>query len=251
MDNEHFPHVNADQELYWRDLYFFNYHINHDKMAWFQKTFDLAAVHRYDDHFTFYDADHWQVTTTETGSSSATEAVASSIPCGVLVVTNDDADNDSDELHLPCGWAFQRGHPLMFEVRIKLSDVIESDFYVGFADAVLFGGAATEGFYFTKLDGSASLLFAVLTAGVETTHDTGYAMDDLVWVRLCAHYDGAGNIRAFVIADDGTVLYAGVITDGFTVGQTLLFGFGLRNGEAASKALFIDYVKVAQKLYVG
>jgi hypothetical protein len=252
MDSEHFPHKQVLQELYWRDLYFFNYHINHDKMAWFYESFEPAAVHRHEDHFTFWDPDHYQLATVELGSGSATEMVTPDIPCGVLAIVNAAADGDYDEVFTQCTWAFAKGHPLFFEMRVGLDDGEECDAYVGFLDAPLYSGQPREGFYFRKDDGDRNVDFVVMTGGVATVVDTILNCEDRTWARLCAHWDGDRTIRWFAIDDtSGLILFSGEVTAGFTAGQLLYFAWGVRNGEAAAKSMYVDYIKIAQKLYVA
>ena len=60
------------------------------------------APHKYHAYFNDFDtylASDWTITTTESGSSSASEAVTSQAG-GALLITNDDADNDLDFLQL-------------------------------------------------------------------------------------------------------------------------------------------------------
>jgi hypothetical protein len=251
MDNEHFPHTLCLQELYWRDLYFFNYHINHDKMAWFYESFDPAEAHRLEDHFSFWDPDHWTVTTTEE-SGAASEAITPYIGSGVLLVVNGMADDDSDEISTQCTWPFVKSIPLFFEIRAKLSDSLLTTTYVGMVDGLLFGGYTLDGFYFYKPDTGRDVYFVVVHGGVAETIDTGVDCQDVAWVRLCAHYDGDRTIRWFIVGDDsGLILASGQVALAYSPLDLLYFVFGIQNGEAESKALYVDYIKVVGKVYTG
>jgi hypothetical protein len=240
------------QELYWRDLYFFNYHVNHDKMAWFYESFEPAAVHRHEDHFTFWDPDHYNVQTTEE-SGTATEAISPYICCGVLAIENGLADDDSDEIVTQSPWCWVKSIPLFFEIRCKLLDADDCDACAGFSDNLILGKTPpTEGFYFFKPDGYTDVLFIVIQGGVTQTIDTGLNAEDFGWVRLCAHYDGDRTVRWFVVDDvTGLILYRGDVSIAFPA-HLLFFEFGIRNGSPNDpEMMFIDYIKIAQKLYTG
>ena len=74
------------------DIEFLNYHINHDKWAWYRLS-DITEAHRFEEDFDIYDTGHWTITCTEDGSGSATDALTDLVN-GVLLITTDDADND-------------------------------------------------------------------------------------------------------------------------------------------------------------
>lgn len=257
MDNEHFPHTGVGDlhpELYWRDLEFFNYHINHDKMAWFYRSFDPSEAHRHEDHFTYWDADHYIVSSVGTGDID----VMPYWPCGALWVETDVNDLDREEITTPCTWAFITGYPLFFEIRAFLTMDLLGDFYAGYMEAPLWAGSPDEGFYFYKPDGTSRLYFVVETNDVQTMVDTGIDVETYFWffgywLRLCAHWDGAGNIRWFVVNDyDRTIIASGVVTAGFEVGWLFYFSFGLMNGDQGEEnIMLVDYIKLAQKHYPG
>ena len=58
---------------------------------------DPTKYHLFHEDFDKYTAADWVITTTEAGSGAATEALAAG-DGGLLVITNDDADNDADFL---------------------------------------------------------------------------------------------------------------------------------------------------------
>lgn len=252
MDNEHFPHAEVtEKEKYFRDIYFLNYHINHDKWDWF-KFLDIVDAHRYLDDFDVYDTDDWTVTTTEAGGGNATEALTDLVN-GVLLITNDAADNDCDELSLKAeSYQLKVGYPLYFEIRAKASDVLQSDIVAGLVDGVsYFGGQSLSGVWFLKKDGDPALYGVVSHAGVETETDLDVDGEDLTWIRLGFHYDGAGTVRFFVIQDGDpaqTVLSVHEVTTNLpNYAHDLRVLFGIRNGEAVAKALYVDYIKCVQR----
>ena len=84
-----------------------------------------------------YAAGDWVITTTEAGAGDATEAVGN-LAGGVLVVTNDAADDDKDFFQWAGGkgavaetFKFVSEKKLQFAFRGKLSDATQSDFFAG------------------------------------------------------------------------------------------------------------------------
>lgn len=262
MDNEHFPHVpavggGATKELYGRDIDFINYHINHDKWAILLQDFDIVNAHRLCLDFDNYAAGEWVITTTEDGSSSATEACIDFVN-GVLLVANDNAADDSDELV----WAFRtfciaKSFPLYFEIRCKVSDASAMEAWAGLIDYTggYFGGSVLNGAYF-YWDGS-TLYACVASAGVVVSEAlTGDPVGDLTWVRLGIHWDGDTTVRFFVFNDTvppQPCLAQHYATAGFPIPDTILLapGFGIKNIDAVAEAIWIDYIKCVQRRCVG
>ena len=98
---------------------------------------DPIKYHVYHEDFDKYTASDWVITTTEGGSGNASEALGSG-DGGLLVVTNDDADNDSDEFQWAGGsggviesFKYEAAKGLYFKTRFKVSDATQSDFAVG------------------------------------------------------------------------------------------------------------------------
>jgi len=255
MDCEHFPHVDvgANQpELYHRDMFFVNYHINHDKWNLLRQ-FDIIDSHRFTADFDCDElSDCWAITTTEAGSGTAAE-VCNDDPNGVLVITNANADNDLDEFTQDCEtWKLVNGYPLYAEIRLKISDGLNSDFWFGLitGTAGIYAGLPNDYAIFKKDDDDRNLDFANAVDGAGNDADTGIDIANDTWYRLGIHWDGAGNLRYFVFADGDapqTCLATGVITTSIVQDEELAIGFGIRNGEALAKILYVDYIKCVQK----
>jgi len=248
MNNEQFPHAIGagaqHPELFIRDIFFLNYHINHDKWDWF-RYYELADAHRFEEDFFRYNAADWTITTTEAGGGAATEALIDFVN-GVLLVTNDAADNDCDELvNSVETFAIIRGYPLYFEFRSKVSDGLESNFWAGIIDQnSYFAGQSVNGIYFLKPDDENNLYFGTSVLGTEVLVDTGIDVSDLDWGRVGFHWDGAGTVRWFVMDDTQLVVAAGYVTTNIPEGYgTFNPGFGIRNGEAVAKLMYVDYIK--------
>ena len=118
---------------------------------------DPIKYHVYHEDFDKYTASDWVITTTEAGGGDATEALGDG-DGGLLVVTNDAADNDSDEFQWAGGsggviesFKYEAAKGLYFKTRFKVSDATQSDFAIGLiiTDTTIIDGV-TDGIFFEK-----------------------------------------------------------------------------------------------------
>ena len=125
---------------------------------------DPIKYHVYHEDFDKYTASDWVITTTEGGSGNASEALGDG-DGGLLVVTNDDADDDSDEFQWAGGsggviesFKYEAAKGLYFKTRFKVNDATQSDFAVGLVitDTTVIDGT-TDGIFFRKADGATSI----------------------------------------------------------------------------------------------
>ena len=257
MDNEHFPHVGVgcnQAELYARDIFFINYHINHDKWNLIRHS-DIIDAHRFAEDFRCDELSScWVITTTEEGSGSATETCIDVVN-GVLRLTNAGGDNDADELAQDCEcWQLVDSYPLYAEIRFRISDALQSDFWFGLITGTTFFTPPNDYVIFKKDDGDYNLDVANALNGAGNDTDTGLDLVADTWYRLGIHWDGAGNLRFMVFADGDapqTCLYNGVVTTHIVQDEALALGFGIRNGEADAKYLDVDYIKCVQKRVIN
>ena len=251
MRDDQFPTEDAgtqQPEKFLHDIHFLNYHFNHDKWSWF-RFYRPPYANRLEDHFNFFDTGHWTITTVELGAGSATEVITDHVN-GVLLITNAAGDNDYDEISSP-GESFKLldNYPLYAEIRFKVSDATQSDVIFGLVAGVSYFAGVDDGVYFRKDDGDANIDFCVEDTAVVTATDTGADLEDLTWIRLAFHWDGDGTIRWFVITDSTyVVLQNGSVTTGFPQDQEMRLTFGIRNGEAEAKVMYVDYVICAHAL---
>lgn len=209
---------------------------------------DNEDFHYFFDDFDDYAAGDWVITTTETGTGSATEAVGD-IDGGALVITNAAGDNDNDFLQWAGGagattetWKFETGKALQFKARFKVSDATESDVVIGLQITDTTPLAVSDGIFFQKDDGDTNLDFHVVkdSSATDVTAITTLADDTFVTVE--AYYDGSGPIHLFVNdAHVGSAAVTNAPDD-----EELTISFGIQNGAAAAKVLTIDYIKVAK-----
>ena len=101
------------------------------------KQLDPTKYHIYHDDFDKYTASDWVITTTEAGSGNASEALADG-DGGLLVVTNDDANDDADFFQWAGGsggviesFKWEANKQLFFKARFKTSDADNSDVVIG------------------------------------------------------------------------------------------------------------------------
>lgn len=216
---------------------------------------DPTGWHTYFNDFDHFVVADWTITTTEAGAGSATEALVDA-DGGVLLITNDAADNDLDffqkvgESFLPAS-----GKRLCGKFRFKTSDATQSELYFGlmvtdtdpFSSTV--GDGVTDGIFFMKEDGSTNVDFYVqkdATTGQLTTAAVTTLAND-TWTELGFAFDGK---RYVTLWKDGAQLATVDLTASVTTylpDTELTISFGLKNGEAVAKTLSIDYIFVAQE----
>lgn len=216
---------------------------------------DPTGWHTYFDDFDTFTAAQWTITTTEAGAGSATEALTDA-DGGVLLVTNDSADNDLDffqkvgESFLPAA-----GKRLCGKFRFKVSDATESEVHFGLmvTDTDPYsstaGDGVTDGIFFMKEDGTTNVNFYVqkdTTTGQSTSSAVTTLADD-TWTELGFAFDGK---RYVTLWKDGvqlsTVDLSATVTT-YLPDTELTISFGIKNGAAAAKTLSVDYIFVAQE----
>ena len=194
----------------------------------------------YFNHFTTYDATEWTITTTEAGAGSATEVIAAEAG-GVLLITNDDADNDADFFQLKGEmFKFVAGKQLWFEIRLKTNDATETDIVAGLQITDTSPLAVSDGVYFIKNDGAATVDFVVNKNSTLTTASAVATMANNEYIILGFYYDGAGVLEYRVNREKiGTSVLTNLPDD-----EELTVSFGIQNGAAAAKTLSVDYIRV-------
>ena len=233
-----------------RDIYFMNYHINHDKWD-LLKYNTVPFAHRLEFDFCCFDPTCWTITATEQGSGTATE-VCVDLVNGVLRITNDDNDADLDELVYGCEcWKLVNCFPLYAEMRVRIDDPDLTSFWFGLVAGTSWWTVAPTDYVVFHIDaGGDDLEISSALAGAVTNVDTGRDLADNTWYILSFHWDGEGTIRWFLFTDaqeGGYCIATGTITTNISQAQEMAIGFGLRNDEAASHSMDIDYLYVVQK----
>ena len=200
---------------------------------------DPTKYHMYHNDFDTYLASDWTITTTEGGSGNASEALGDG-DGGLLVITNDDADDDNDFLQLVKeGFKYEAGKQLAFKARFKTSDAAASDVVMGLQLTDTTPLDVTDGIFFLLTDGSTTLQFIVEKDGTQSTLDLSTAMADDTFMSVGFVYTPADQ-KFHVYQNNvevGTVVNTNAPDD-----EELTVSFGIQNGAAASKVLTVDYV---------
>ena len=200
---------------------------------------DPTKYHMYHNDFDTYLASDWTITTTEGGSGNASEALGDG-DGGLLVITNDDADDDNDFLQLVKeGFKYEAGKQLAFKARFKTSDADASDVVMGLQLTDTTPLDVTDGIFFLLTDGSTTLQFIVEKDGTQSTLDLSTAMADDTFMSVGFVYTPADQ-KFHVYQNNvevGTVDNTNSPDD-----EELTVSFGIQNGAAASKVLTVDYV---------
>ena len=211
---------------------------------------DPIKYHVYHEDFDKYTAGDWVITTTEAGGGDATEALGDG-DGGLLVITNDAADNDSDELQWAGGsggviesFKYEAAKGLYFKTRFKVNDATQSDFAVGLiiTDTAFIDGT-TDGIYFRKADGSTSMELVIEKDSTETTVSCGTAADD-TFMTLGFYYDP--RIRKFSVYKDNVKVGTAVNTNA-PDDEELAVSFAIQNGAAAAKVMTMDYLSAGKE----
>lgn len=200
---------------------------------------DPTKYHMYHNDFDTYLASDWTITTTEGGSGNASEALGDG-DGGLLVITNDDADDDNDFLQLVKeGFKYEAGKQLAFKARFKTSDADASDVVMGLQLTDTTPLNVTDGIFFLLTDGSTTLQFIVEKDGTQSTLDLSTAMADDTFMSVGFVYTPADQ-KFHVYQNNvevGTVVNTNAPDD-----EELTVSFGIQNGAAAAKVLTVDYV---------
>ena len=199
---------------------------------------DPTKFHTFFDDFDRYVAGDWTITTTELGTGSATEAL-SNADGGVLLITNAAGDNDLDFFNkVGESFLFESGKQLWFKARFKVSDATQSDFVMGLQITDTTMLAVSDGVFFQKDDGDASLDFHVEKDGTATSASAIATVVDDTWLTVGFYYDGKSAVSYSV---NGSHIGTSVTTN-LPDDEELTIAFGIQNGEAAVKTMSIDYI---------
>jgi len=209
---------------------------------------DPTKVYSYFNDFFTYSATDWVATATSVGTGTSAAAMSDTEQGGAIVITNADADNDSFWLQLSHDggtndsetFKFVSGKKAWFKARFKIDDVTQSDCMFGLhitaTDPI--DTAPTDGVWFQSDDGDANLDFHIVKNSVYSTASAIATMSNSTYVTVGFYYDGVETFHYFVNDSEQGTLTNGTMPDD----ETLAISFGLQNGEAAAKAMAIDYI---------
>ena len=159
---------------------------------------------------------------------------------GLLLITNDDADNDHDFFQLVKeGFKYESGKQLAFHMRFKTSDATQSDIVAGLQLTDTTPLDVTDGIFFLKSDGATTVTFIVEKDSTQSTLDLGTALADDTFMTVGFLYDPKD--QKFHVFQNN-VLAGTVVSTNAPDDEELALSFGIQNGAAAAKTLTVDYV---------
>jgi hypothetical protein len=196
--------------------------------------------HTYFEDFDYYTAGDWTVTETDAG---ATQALTDG-DGGLLLITNTAADNDLVSLQKKGeSFRFESGKALFFEARFKVSDATQSDVVIGLQITDTTPLDVTDGVFFIKADGAATVDFRVEKNNTATTASAMATMANDTYIRLGFYYDGSSAVQYFV---NGTYTGSSVTTN-LPDDEDMTVTIAIQNGEAVAKTMTVDYIYVAKE----
>jgi hypothetical protein len=204
---------------------------------------DPTLFHQYFNDFDTYTAGDWTVTETDAGATQALTAGDG----GLLLITNTAADNDLVALQKnPAAFTFTAGKKTFFRCRFKVSDATQSDLVFGLQVVDTTPLDVTDGIYFLKADGAATVDFICRkNASTGSTSASAVAtMADDTFIELGFYYDGQSSVAYEV---NGSVLGSLDASSAYLPDTTCTVSFALQNGEAVAKTMTVDYVYVAKE----
>lgn len=204
---------------------------------------DPTLFHTYFNDFDTYTAGDWTVTETDSGATQALTAGDG----GLLLITNTAADNDLVALQKnPAAFTFTAGKKTFFRCRFKVSDATQSDLIFGLQVVDATPLDVTDGIYFLKADGAATVDFICRkNASTGSTSASAVAtMANDTFIELGFYYDGQSKVAYEV---NGSVLGSLDASSTYLPDTTCTVSFALQNGEAVAKTMTVDYVYVAKE----
>jgi len=204
------------------------------------------GYHVFFDDFDSYTAgDRWVVTETDGGAGQALTPGDG----GIIALANSATDNHIDQIQTVANFDVVLGKKLFLQARFALDEVIQVDFAIGIQNSMADGctlATATDGVFFLKPDGAATLDFHFRQSNADAAHAATTAavatLVDNTYIVVAAYYDGGD--RCYYAIN-------GVIGGFLTIATTHLPNLtcapviSLRNGEGSAKTATIDYIYVA------
>lgn len=217
---------------------------------------DPTQWYTYFEDFDYFTVADWTITTVEAGAGAATEALTDGAG-GLLLVTNDDADNDSDFFQKVGETVLMAaGKRTIGKVRFACSEATESEWYFGLmvADTDPFsstaGDGVTDGIFFMKEDGSTNVSFYCqknTTTGQIGEANVTTAAAAGTFQTLGFDFDGKRYIRLWKDDVQLETLDLGATVADYLPDTELTVSFGIKNGNAVARTLTVDYLFFAQE----
>jgi len=210
---------------------------------------DPTKVFTYWNDFDEYVAGDWTVTVVGVTPTAALTDGA----FGRLLLTTTGADNDGIQLQ-KVGEAFLpvTGKKVWYKTKFQMSDATQSDFLFGIAVTdttaiVAAGDGVTDGIFFQKDDGSASVTLYCQkdTTTGQTSAASVATVADGVDIELGFEFDGISAIKYFVDGAHKGTLSLTTTPSAFLPDTECTVTLAFLTGAAAVKTMNVDYVFAA------
>ena len=190
----------------------------------------------------------WVITKTGTGTTALTAGDG-----GLLLLTDTAGASDAIFLQWAGGsgagltsWLMEAGKKAFFKARFKGSDATLSAMVVGLQIIDTTPLDVTDGIYFLKSSGAATMDFIVrknATTGSNSASAIATLAND-TFVTVAFYYDGVDKVYYSV---NDTILGSISGSSAFLPDAAIAFSFGVQNGEAVAKTMTIDYLYAAKE----
>jgi hypothetical protein len=184
-----------------------------------------------------YTAGDWTVTETTAGATQATTAGNG----GLIALVTEANDDDVNQLQLNQEtFKIIAGKKSWFKARFKVSDVTQTDVYFGLiiTDTSVAGGV-TDGLYFRKADGAATMIHVLEKDSAESSSGTVATLVNDTFVTAAFYYNGKDAVEVFI---DDVKQFTHTTLTNLCDDEELAVTITLQNGEAGAKTLTTDYV---------
>lgn len=204
---------------------------------------DPTLYHTYFNDFDVYTAGDWVVTETGAGGTQALTAGNG----GLLLLTTDALDNDNVILQkTPAAFAMTANKKCWFACKFAAQKAVQSDFQVGLIIVDTTPLDATDGIYFQKDDGAATIDVYCrkdATTGSIKASAVGSlpVATQTVWQW---YYDGAGRLYYGI---DGRTIGSMDVSAYLPDATNLTLSMLVQNGEAGAATMTVDYIFAAME----
>jgi hypothetical protein len=204
---------------------------------------DVTTVHRYFNDFDHFTAADWTVTETQAG---ATQALIDG-DGGLIALVNSAADDDLNSIQSAKEtFKMAIARDWRIAIRFKVSDATQSDVVVGMCITDTTPLDVTDGFYFIKSDGAATVLAAAEKNNTAITASAGTLVSD-TFTELAMSYSAATGI--IKVYQDRNLVSQIIPAASFCDDEELAITLSLQNGDANARTLTVDYVLVEQNRF--
>lgn len=185
-----------------------------------------------------YNSSHWIVTKIGSGTIGSLSS-----PHGELLVANSASDNDSLVMQSANSvFNFVSGRETFLKARMKLTNLVQSAFLLGLITPDTTPLNNSNGVYFHKPDGVATLDGYVKKDSSESKITAMATLVANTYVELAFLYDGATTVIFYVNG-----IRKGSLTNTNLPTGDLNFTLVMENGTAASSAVTFDFVEAGQE----